>query len=133
MNKILIALFGMIGLSVLTPAMAHADSLSISFSSGYPVYAAPVTTYHYVDYRPVPNVIVVNDYDRHPSHDRGHHVGHYRDHRYDQNQWRHGHAEHERYEHRQDNHRATGYGFSGHDYQPSPVIKRIDTNARLYR
>ena len=134
MNKILTALFGMAGLSILAPAMAHADSLSISFSTGYPVYAAPVTTYHYADYRPQPNVIVIQDREPRDYHDRGRHLGHERDRR---NHYEHhercGHAEHERREYRHTEYRGTGHGYSGYSYQPAPVIKRIETNPRLYR
>jgi len=139
MHKLLIALFGITGLSVLTPAMAHADSLSISFSTGYPVYAVPVTTYHPVDYRPQPNVIVVHEGDRRDYHARGHQFGHDRDRRHGRDNRHHehhercGHAERERHEYRQDNYRGTGHGYSGYIYQPAPVIKRIDTNPRLYR
>lgn len=139
MNKLIIALFGITGLSVLTPAMAHADSLSISFSSGYPVYAAPVTTYHYVDYRPQPNAIVVYENNRREYREHGHQFGYSHDRRYDRDRRHHehhercGHAERERHEYRHNDYRDAGHGYSGYNYQPAPVIKRIETNPRLYR
>lgn len=137
MNKLLIALFSITGLSVLTPAMAHADGISISFSTGYPVYAAPVTSYQYLEYQPRPEVIVVHEHEHRDysergyefGHDRGYHNRHERHERHE----RCGHAEREHHEYRQDNYRGTGYGYSGYNYQPAPVIQRVDTNPRLYR
>ncbi len=128
MNKTFIALLGIAGLSMLTPAMALADGLSISFSTGYPLYAAPVTNYHYVETRPAPQVIVIRDNDRHGSHERGHHFGHDRDRHVGHRAW---HQDREEYHH--NDYRRAGYAYSGYGYQPAPVIKRIDTDTRLHR
>lgn len=128
MKKTLIALLGITGLSVLTPAMAQADGISISFSAGYPVYAAPVASYHYIDVRPAPQVIVVHEAEHHVAYDHGHHFGRAGDRHDGYRAWH-----HDRDEYHHSDYRRAGYAYSGYGYQPAPVIKRIDTESRLHR
>lgn len=137
MKHLIRALIGLSGLVVLAP-FAQADSFSISYSQGYPHYAAPVNHYTYVEHHP--RYVTVRGDDRH-EHDRGRgHREHGRGHGYghDGHHDRDRHGHHGRHHqphyrpHHQQHHRYQHGHRDGH-HQGSNRIEGVYVNPRLFR